>query len=424
MITRTISGVGTYNLSYDAENHLSGVSGAATASIVYDGDGKRVKGTVGSTTTTYLGNYFEWTGSTSTMKKSYYAGEVRIAMRTGSGTGTSGLLYLFGDHLGSASRVANPDGTPYTGGEQRYKPWGEQRYPAGASTLPTTFQFTGQRVESGLSLYYYGARWYDPYLARFVQADTIVPNPGQPMSWDRYMYVLGNPLKYVDPTGYTSACWQSYSDPECKKEDNWHPLHFIKLPVNLKNITWIQWFGGTKFAKNDGDAWNYDGYCQGYHCGLDIGTEEWGESVHAGVNGIVVGAWGTDNPAEVFGPYRVDIQVGDYRLIYGHLDGNLQVMVGDIVSPDTILAGVGNPSGDPKLTNTHLHLEIRSPYSINGWMGEKLISNPLMYMNEKTIAGLVNISLVQDDKGTVDFANGLSHLEQPIIHRGWGSLWE
>jgi hypothetical protein len=35
------------NRILDAENHLSGVSGGATATFVYDGDGKRVKATVG-----------------------------------------------------------------------------------------------------------------------------------------------------------------------------------------------------------------------------------------------------------------------------------------------------------------------------------------------------------------------------------------
>jgi RHS repeat-associated protein len=48
----------------------------------------------------------------------------------------------------------------------------------------------------------YGARWYDPYLNRFISPDTIVPNTENPQSWNRYMYVSGNPLKYVDPTGH------------------------------------------------------------------------------------------------------------------------------------------------------------------------------------------------------------------------------
>jgi YD repeat-containing protein len=46
MITRA-NGGNTYSLSYDAENRLTGVSGSATATFVYDGDGRRVKGTVG-----------------------------------------------------------------------------------------------------------------------------------------------------------------------------------------------------------------------------------------------------------------------------------------------------------------------------------------------------------------------------------------
>ena len=45
---------------------------------MYDGDGRRVKTTFGSSTTSYVGDYFEWTGSTSTMVKYYYAGGQRL----------------------------------------------------------------------------------------------------------------------------------------------------------------------------------------------------------------------------------------------------------------------------------------------------------------------------------------------------------
>ena len=57
-VKRTIGG-SAYTLSYDAENRLSGVSGAASAGYTYDGDGKRVKTVEGSKTTVYIGNYFE-----------------------------------------------------------------------------------------------------------------------------------------------------------------------------------------------------------------------------------------------------------------------------------------------------------------------------------------------------------------------------
>ena len=52
------------------------------------------------------------------------------------------------------------------------------RWPAGGSTLPTDYTFTGQRDESGLGLLDYQARFYDPYIARFISADSIVPDSG------------------------------------------------------------------------------------------------------------------------------------------------------------------------------------------------------------------------------------------------------
>ncbi|MEZ4864100.1 MAG: RHS repeat-associated core domain-containing protein [Caldilineaceae bacterium] len=195
---------------HDAENRLVSVSGGATASFVYDGDNQRVKGTAGGVTTVYVGNYYEVAGST--VKKYYYAGNQRVAMKSGTT-----VNWLLGDHLGSTAYTIN--GTTETG-EVRYYAWGKDRYTSG--TTPTSYKFTGQREEASLGLYYYGARWYDrtagakhhPALGRFIGsplgADTVVPNPGDTQSFDhvvgakrhRYAYVNNNPLKYVDPTGH------------------------------------------------------------------------------------------------------------------------------------------------------------------------------------------------------------------------------
>jgi len=62
--------------------------------------------------------------------------------------------------------------------------------------------FTGQRRDSGSGLLYYGARWYDPVSGRFISADTIVPQPGNPQSLNRYSYAANNPLRFVDPSGH------------------------------------------------------------------------------------------------------------------------------------------------------------------------------------------------------------------------------
>jgi YD repeat-containing protein len=95
----------TSTYSYDAENRLTSVSGAAAATFVYDGDGNRVKTTFGSTTTTiYVGAIYERDNG-STVRKYYYAGGVRIAMRTGGQT-----YYLLSDHLGGTNVTANSSG--------------------------------------------------------------------------------------------------------------------------------------------------------------------------------------------------------------------------------------------------------------------------------------------------------------------------
>jgi RHS repeat-associated protein len=85
-------------------------------------------------------------------------------------------------------------------GELRYKAFGETRFMSG--TTPTKRQYTGQINEADIGLYFYNARYYDPSLGRFTQADTIIPQPGNPQAWDRYAYVLNNPLAYTDPSGH------------------------------------------------------------------------------------------------------------------------------------------------------------------------------------------------------------------------------
>ena len=43
-------------------------------------------------------------------------------------------------------------------------------------------------------LYFYNARYYDPALGRFASADTLVPQPQNPQSLNRYTYAANNPL--------------------------------------------------------------------------------------------------------------------------------------------------------------------------------------------------------------------------------------
>ena len=194
--TRRINGSQDITLTYDAENRLTGMSGSVTASYVYDGDGNRVKETIAGVTRVFVGNHYEVDNGV--VKKYYYAGATRVAENSG---GT--LTYLLGDHLGSQALTLDSSGNRLnTNTEIRYYAYGAMRYTAGST--PTTFNFTGQRRDSGSGLLFYNARWYDPAVGRFLQADTIVPEPGNPQSLNRYAYVQNNPLRFSDPTGMFS----------------------------------------------------------------------------------------------------------------------------------------------------------------------------------------------------------------------------
>ena len=89
-------------------------------------------------------------------------------------------------------------------GELLYGPWGATRYSYGVT--PTSYRYTGQREEAAVGLYYYGARWYDPAIGRFIQPGTLVPDPANPQSLNRYAYTYNNSLRYTDPSGHCPMC--------------------------------------------------------------------------------------------------------------------------------------------------------------------------------------------------------------------------
>jgi RHS repeat-associated protein len=116
-----------------------------------------------------------------------------VAFRVGSA-----LYYPLNDHLGGTNITTDSSGAVIS--QLMYKAFGETRYASG--TTPTTFHYTGQREAAEIGLYFYGARFYDAWLGRFVQADTVVPDIGNPIAWDGYAYSFNNPVSNTDPTGH------------------------------------------------------------------------------------------------------------------------------------------------------------------------------------------------------------------------------
>ncbi|MBU0505819.1 hypothetical protein KJ708_07505 [bacterium] len=123
--------------------------------------------------------------------------------------------YHHGDHLGSSHLVTEGNssgglhnGIMYPYGEliQRieYYPFGEEKYVLNPN-LDLDPSYTGQQYDQASGLYYYKSRYYNPRIARFIQADTIIPDAENLQSYNRYSYVENNPLKYTDPTGHFSV---------------------------------------------------------------------------------------------------------------------------------------------------------------------------------------------------------------------------
>jgi len=114
---------------------------------------------------------------------------------------TLGALFFVPSYNGSTRLVTNSLGVVVSRIE--YKPYGEQVKNAAYSNGPDNFRhkYTGQEHDSETNLSYYGARYYDQALGRFITQDIMFdPNLG-PKGYNRYMYVGGNPIQNYDPFG-------------------------------------------------------------------------------------------------------------------------------------------------------------------------------------------------------------------------------
>jgi RHS repeat-associated protein len=139
------------------------------------------------------------------------SGSQRVAMRQGPEGQAGTVTYLHGDHLGSTSLTTDANGQKVA--RVLYCPYGEERYVEG--TLSTDYGYTGQRSEAGFGLMDYNARYYDPYLNRFISPDSIVPDPANPQSLNRFSYVYSNPLKHTDPSGHNPCIKKGFGSQEC-----------------------------------------------------------------------------------------------------------------------------------------------------------------------------------------------------------------
>ena len=190
--------------------------GSTTVAFSYDSAHARIKQAIGgaSPSTTYylnaLGARSEKfvAGTTTTWRDYIYAAGQLVAEHFNT-AGTITMRYAVDDHLGSVSSVA--DETAAVTERLSYDAWGKRRNAGGTDNTACSITsaigrgFTGHEMMDAVCLINANARIYDPTLGRFMSADTMVPNPFDGQSFNRYAYVLNNPMRYIDPTGHDSV---------------------------------------------------------------------------------------------------------------------------------------------------------------------------------------------------------------------------
>lgn len=192
------------HFTYDIDNHLTGLSGPASATYVYDPIGRLVQTTVNSTVTRFLYDgvnlVAEYDGLGAIQRRYMHTvgTDQPWVQFTGSAVGASNAKYLYADYHGSIIALADTTGAVANADIYKYSTYGEPLDINNNLTFSgSRFRYTGQTVLPEASLYYYKARLYDPVFGRFLQTDPI----GSKDDLDLYAYVGDDPINKTDPTG-------------------------------------------------------------------------------------------------------------------------------------------------------------------------------------------------------------------------------
>ncbi len=181
---------------YDSSNQLIRVLQGSTqvAEYTYNGAGQRIKKVAGGVTTIFhhdpKGHLIAETNQSGTMLAEYvYLGDQLLAMIK---PGES-VYYFHNDHLGTPQVLTNDTGA--IAWKAVYTPFGVA-VPS-IQTVENPFRFPGQYYDPESGLHYNYFRYYNPQTGRYMTPDPI----GLEGGINLFVYVRGNPLRWIDPWG-------------------------------------------------------------------------------------------------------------------------------------------------------------------------------------------------------------------------------
>lgn len=127
-------------------------------------------------------------------KDYFYFGNSLVATSTIWGT-QQGWHFFTTDHLGTPRLKTDLAGA--VAATPKYRPFGEKI----VSPLEQGPEFAGMERDAKSGDFYVHARFQRSSLGRFVSLDLVLGKPERPSSWNRYAYVVNNPVNNIDPTG-------------------------------------------------------------------------------------------------------------------------------------------------------------------------------------------------------------------------------
>lgn len=212
-LVRRYNGVSEFRYGWNSLGQLIAVK-TATDSVAYgyNGFGMRVRRTAGGVTTRYLYDgddlVAEVDASGNRIRAyAYYPGvDNPHSMRTWE-NGANGAVYYYALELPSNTVRGLFDATGTVAARYDYTPYGEPvNVTAGTTnTVNNPLRFHARELDGTTGLYYVRARWYDPFLGRFMSEDPI----GLAGGINNYAYALNDPVNLRDPSGL-SPCPPEY----------------------------------------------------------------------------------------------------------------------------------------------------------------------------------------------------------------------
>ena len=202
----------------------------------------------------YIGDYEELTDNIGNVTKYHYlcGGAVMV-----ESDGKWELCYNYTDRLGSVVTTVDAAGNVLE--RYAYDPWGNRLNPDNWKERDSRTELLNNRGFSGhehldqFGLINMNGRVYDPMLSTFLSVDPLLQAPDNWLNYNRYLYCYGNPLSYVDPSGYESTpLWNNqdyyevspnYSPYDFPGKMNWNTDTYKNTPSWWNNNTNTNYYG-------------------------------------------------------------------------------------------------------------------------------------------------------------------------------------